>query len=93
MVVTVEDVKKLAKLSKISMNEEELNQLTEDMQKIISFAHEINDACDGEFEFTDINNIINVFRDDIVEESFDRKEILSGVNGGEDGFFAVKKLI
>ena len=42
-------------------------------------------------EFDNINNLQNAFREDEVVPSYPRDEILKNVDGGEDGFFPVRK--
>lgn len=89
--VTREEVLGIARLAKLSVPEEELDGLTAEMQKIISFADTINAAgADGE-EFDSIGGLSNAFREDVVAPSYDRADILRNVDGGEDGFFCVKK--
>lgn len=89
--VTREEVLGIARLAKLSVSEEELDGLTAEMQKIISFADTINAAgADGE-DFDSIGGLSNAFREDVVVPSYDRSAILRNVDGGEDGFFCVKK--
>ena len=79
--VTREEILKIAKLSKLSVTEEE----------IIAFADTINAAGAAAGEFDNINNLQNAFREDEVVPSYPRDEILKNVDGGEDGFFPVRK--
>ena len=89
--VTKEEILDIALLSKLEVTEDELDSLTDEMMNIIKFADTIN-SFDGEiFEFDDINGLKNEMRDDVVVESYDRERILANVNGGEDGYFPVKK--
>ena len=89
--VTREEVLGIARLAKLSVSEEELDGLTAEMQNIISFADTINAAgADGE-DFDSIGGLSNAFREDVVVPSYDRADILRNVDGGEDGFFCVKK--
>ena len=91
--VSKEDILKLAKLAKISIDDEELEHLTKEMDKIVDFANAINEADKLDIEFDNINGMSNVFREDSVNKSFDRTEILKNVDGGEDGFFAIRKRV
>lgn len=91
--VTHEDVKKIAMLSKLSINEDELDTLTKDMANIIKFADTINNASETGVDFDNINNLSNVFREDVVVPSYDNVEILSNANDKEDGHFLVKKRV
>ena len=89
--VTKEEILDIALLSKLEVTEDELDSLTDEMMNIIKFADTIN-SFDGEIgEFDDINGLKNEMRDDVGVESYDRERILANVNGGEDGYFPVKK--
>ena len=89
--VTREEILKIAKLSKLSVTEEELDGLTAAMGEIIAFADTINAAGAAAGEFDNINNLQNAFREDEVVPSYPRDEILKNVDGGEDGFFPGRK--
>ena len=89
--VTRAEILKIAKLSKLSVTEEELDGLTAAMGEIIAFADTINAAGAAAGEFDNINNLQNAFREDEVVPSYPRDEILKNVDGGEDGFFPVRK--
>lgn len=89
--VSKEDILKLAKLAKISIDDSELEHLTKEMEKIVDFADAINDEDKIDIEFDNISNLSNVFREDIVEKSYAREEILKNVDGVEDGFFVLRK--
>ena len=89
--VTREEILKIAKLSKLSVTEAELDGLTAAMGEIIAFADTINAAGAAAGEFDNINNLQNAFREDEVVPSYPRDEILKNVDGGEDGFFPVRK--
>lgn len=89
--VTKEEIKNIALLSKLDVPEEQLDALTQDMQDIIAFADTIQAADVGDTGFDNINNLSNVFREDVVVPSLDRELILKNVDGGEDGCFLVRK--
>ncbi len=91
--VSHEDVIQIARLSKLSVKDDEIDALTKDMAEIIKFADTINDAFETGENFDNINNLSNVYREDEVVNSFDREEILSNANDQEDGHFLVKKRV
>lgn len=92
MMITREDILKIAKLSKLYVEDEEIESLTKDMAEIIQFADKINTAVEDEsVDFEDISNITNAFHEDIAIESFDQELILKNREGGEDGYFLVKR--
>lgn len=90
--VSTEDIIKIARLAKLSVDEAEIQDITRDMQEIILFADLINSAVEGENEeFDDINSISNAFHEDVVIESNAQEEILKNRDGGENGYFFIKK--
>ena len=90
--ITKEEVLKIAKLAKLSVGENEVEQLSEDMSRIIEFADSINNVVEtADVEFENINNISNAFNEDIVLDSYDRDEILKNREGGENGYFVIRK--
>lgn len=93
--VTQEEILKIAKLSKLAIKENEIEELIKDMNQIIDFANTINMAVEDEDydEFEDTNNLVNVFHKDEVLESYDRDNILKNRDGGEKGYFFVKRCL
>jgi len=91
--ITREEVLKIAKLAKLSFKDDKIESLTNDMTQIIDFADTINTLVKDEEieEFDDINLIVNAFHEDEVVESFNRELILKNAEGGEDGYFLVKR--
>lgn len=85
-----EEVKKLAKLSKLSFTEEEIEKLTVDMQSIVSFADMISKA-----EFAQKEGIapdsLQPLREDTVIPSYPREEILKNAPTPEEGFFKLPR--
>jgi len=88
--VTREDIENIAILSKLFVAEEELDNLTAEMQKIVDFADAINVAVEEDSDFDNINNLSNVFREDEVIESYSREEILKNAPAQEKSHFLVR---
>ena len=89
--ITQEEIRKIAKLAKLYVSEEEIGDLTEDMARIIAFADTINAAADTQEPFDSIQSLQNALREDVVRPSYPQEEILRNVNGGEDGYFRTKQ--
>lgn len=87
--ITKNDIENIAILSKLFVDENNLDQLTEQMQEIVNFADEIANAPD-EGEFDNINNLSNVFRDDEVLKSLPSEEILKNAPEQENNHFLVR---
>ena len=88
--VTREDIENIAVLSKLFVAEEELDSLTKQMQEIVEFADAINNAPDSGEEFDNINNLSNVFREDVVVESLPSEEILKNAPEQDENHFLVR---
>lgn len=91
--VTVDDVLAIARLSKLYISENELDNITKAMDDIINFADTINNANDEGEEFDNINNLSNSFREDDVIQSYDRNDILKNANDIDEGHFLVRKKV
>lgn len=90
--ITKEEVLRIAKIAKLSVKDDEIDLLIKDMSTVIEYADLINSVVeDQDNEFGDINNIFNAFNEDIVVDSYDRDEILKNREGGENGYFVVRK--
>ena len=91
--VTKEEIMKIAILSKLSVGDDEIDRLTEDMSEIISFADTINNVADVESDFDNINDLSNVLREDEVVPSLDREKILRNAKDSDEGCFMVKNIM
>ncbi len=88
--VTKEDIENIAILSKLFVAEDELDDLTKQMQEIVDFADAINNAPDSGEEFDNINNLSNVFREDEVVPSLPCEEILRNAPEQAEDHFLVR---
>lgn len=86
--ISKEEVLKIAKIAKLKIEEKEIDEMVEGLSAMIenSFIDETDDS-----EFDSINNISNVFNEDVVLDSYDRDEILKNREGGENGYFVVRR--
>ena len=91
MSISLDDILQIATLAKLSVEESELPELTKDMAQMIAFADAINAVSTEASDFDNINGLVNVMREDVVEPSFSRDDILKNAESQDDGFFLVKK--
>lgn len=96
--VTREDILKIARLARLSVEENRLDALAADMGQIIAFAAAVsagagggNGTPAGEIDEPDSGGPESLFREDAVVPSFPREEILKNAGSGEDGFFRLVK--
>ena len=87
MFITAEELKKIAGLAKLSLENENTDALLADMADIIGIASSINDAdisrlnCSGDNEAAEL-------RDDIVMPSLPVEAVLSNAANKQGDFFA-----
>lgn len=89
--ITKKEIEGLAKLSCLSLTEEEKERLAVEMSDIIAFADTINKSVtDGDFSAD--GKIVNYtsLREDEVAPSYPCDEILADADS-ENGFFAVRR--
>ena len=91
--ISREEILNIANLSKLYLDESEIENVGKEIEGMIKFANEINnlDESVGETKISEEDSIKNAFHEDKIEKSYDRSEILKNVDGGKDGFFYVKK--
>lgn len=89
--VTREDILEIARLSKLYIKEEELDTLTKDMDRMITFAETVSAAQCEQSNFDHINQLSNVLREDVIIPSYDREQILKNAESQDEGYFLVKK--
>lgn len=94
MSVSKEDVKHIAKLSKLDLTEEELEKYTNELSSIVDFANELsNISVEGIKPTAHILDIKNEFRKDEVQPSYDREEILKNAPSKDAGCVSVPKVV
>ena len=89
-----EDVAKVAKLARLSLSDEELDMFTEQLGQILEHANDIaalqlDDVVATAHPF----GLINVVREDAIEPSLPRDELLAMAPDAEDGRFAVPRIM
>ena len=94
MKITTEQVRYVAALSKLKLNEDEQQRMIEDMASIIAFADQLNELETGEIKPTaQTLGLFNVFREDDSTPSYEREVMLANAPEKDDGCYLVPKLI
>jgi aspartyl-tRNA(Asn)/glutamyl-tRNA(Gln) amidotransferase subunit C len=89
-----EDVAKVAKLARLSLSDEELDMFTEQLGQILEHANDIaalqlDDVVATAHPF----GLINVVREDVIEPSLSRDDLLAMAPDSQDGRFAVPRIM
>lgn len=89
--ISREEVLNIANLSKLYLDESEIENAQKEMDGMIKFADEINKInvnCENSPELGSTNN---AFHEDEIKDSYPQEKILENVDGGKDGYFYIKK--
>ena len=94
MVIEIKDVKKLAELSRIHLEEKEVEELRDSLDSILGYVEQIKQvSADSNIEQT--FPIINVLREDINPNPTgeDREKLLNSAPKREGNYVKVKKIL
>ncbi len=87
-------VENLAKLARLSFDEQEKKEIRSDLQQMISFIEKLKEVnTEGIDPLLHMSSNVNILRDDIVEGSIDRAEGLKNAPDADGIFFKVPKVI
>lgn len=91
-VISDETIEYVGILAKLELSEEEKEQAKKDMANMLDYIDTLNELdTSGVEPMSHVFPINNVFREDVVTNGDDRKEILSNAPESKDGAFVVPK--
>lgn len=94
MSVSPDQVRHIAKLARIAMNEKELERLGPELNAIIGWVEQLAEVnTDGVEPLTAVIDQKLRLRDDVVTDGDIREEVLANAPEAQHGFFAVPKVI
>ncbi len=94
MSVSKDEVKHVAKLSKLRLSESEVEEFTGDMNKILDYMDKLNELdTENVKPLSHPLEATNVFRNDELKKSIDRKNALKNAPERTEEFFKVPKVI
>ena len=93
--LTEKDVRDIATYARIGLDEEELAQMTVDLNNIIDTLQPIRefDLEGVEPTFHPIGSLSNVMREDVEQSSFTQEEALSNAPQQQDGSFLIPAIL
>lgn len=84
--ITEDQVKHVAHLARLAITEEEAQMLTDQLDKIITYAEQLNELNTDNVEPTaHVLEIKNVMREDRAEKGLPREEVLKNAPEHQDG--------
>jgi len=94
MSLTPEEVKKIAFLARLSIQEENIEQYSQDLSNIFGLVEQMNATDVKKIEpMAHPQDAMQRLRDDVVTEENQREKLLSNAPLSEDGLFLVPKVL
>ncbi|MFS8507322.1 MAG: Asp-tRNA(Asn)/Glu-tRNA(Gln) amidotransferase subunit GatC [Candidatus Babeliales bacterium] len=91
MKITKEEVIKIAQISRIAIQQEEVESLTQQLQDVLSYAQVVKDVANQLLDQPSNRNI-NFLRDDVVVTT-DSEIVLNRAPEREENYFVVPKIL
>ena len=94
MSVTKEDVRKVARLSRIAVSEDRLEPLANELSAIMGWIEQLNEVdVEGVEPMTSVVEATLPMRDDVVTDGTIQDQVLANAPKSQDGFFVVPKAV
>lgn len=92
--ITKDQVKHVAHLARLSVSEDEVELFTDQLDKIIGFAEQLNELnTEGIEPTTHVLDVKNVLREDVIKESLKREDALKNAQDEQDGQVKVPSIL
>lgn len=94
MKIKTNQLEYVANLARISLSKKETALFSKQLNSILKYMDKLNKLDTKKIEpLSHALNIVNVFREDKIRESLDRKDALRNAPSAKEGFFQVPKVI
>ena len=92
--ITEEQVKKVAKLARLDLTDDEVKEFTAQLQSILQYVEKMNQLDTEKVEpLAHCLPITNIFREDYVKESLGTEKTLANAPQRDGDFFKVPKIL
>ena len=92
--ITKEQVNHIAHLSRLEIQEDEVDGYIEKLEKVVDLFNELNSVDTENIKPTyHVLDLVNVLREDVAQEGMDREEVLKNSKETEAGQFKVPTII
>ena len=92
--ITKEQVNHIAHLSRLEIQEDEVDGYIEKLEKVVDLFNELNSVDTENIKPTyHVLDLVNVFREDVAQEGMNREEVLKNSKETEAGQFKVPTTI
>lgn len=94
MKITKKQVEHVAHLARLTLTEEELEKMTEQLDNILSYVDKLNELDTRHVDTTShVFSVCNAFREDTIQKSLRPKEALANAPQQSGGMFMVPRII
>ena len=94
MRISKEEVEKLAHLSRLELDENAINQMQGDMDKMLNFVDKINELdLEGVEPLAYMSDEVNILRADKIEQKINHEEALKNAPDKDTDYFRVPKVM
>jgi aspartyl-tRNA(Asn)/glutamyl-tRNA(Gln) amidotransferase subunit C len=92
--LTQEEVLKVAKLSRIALSESEVEKFQQELSAVLDYVEELKKVdVEGLEEVSQVTGLVNVQREDRIEEAQNQEAIFSQAPEMKDGYYKVKAIL
>lgn len=92
--ITKEQVNHIAHLSRLEIQEDEVDGYIEKLEKVVDLFNELNSVDTENIKPTyHVLDLVNIFREDVAQEGMNREEVLKNSKETEAGQFKVPTII
>jgi aspartyl-tRNA(Asn)/glutamyl-tRNA(Gln) amidotransferase subunit C len=92
--LTVEEVKKIALLSRIQLSDDEVEKFQKELSMILDYVEELKKVDTEGLEIVaSVTGLKNVMRPDVAVVPNNRDEIMAGAPEIKDGYYKVKSIL
>lgn len=92
--ITKEQVNHIAHLSRLEIQEDEVDGYIEKLEKVVDLFNELKSVDTENIKPTyHVLDLVNVFREDVAQEGMDREEVLKNSKETEAGQFKVPTIL
>jgi aspartyl-tRNA(Asn)/glutamyl-tRNA(Gln) amidotransferase subunit C len=94
MSVDLQTVKRVARLARIAVSDEEASRMTGELNTILGFVEQLGEVdVSGVEPMTSVTPMKLPMRKDVVTDGGDAKKVLMNAPATEEGFFLVPKVV
>ena len=92
--IDVDEVKRIAKLARIGLSDNEVAKMTSELGNILEFVEQLQKVDISHTEPTDqVTGLQDVWREDVVKPSPPREQLLANAPAQKDGYIVVKRVL